>query len=106
VVYCDKESTYVSRQREGYVFDYYLPLNLRRGILSFRDFNAIDSFLVMSDVEGFDFSNTHQILQLNSTRKAGGSVNLEDSATHSMSKLLVELSVLRRLGQYHESCIS
>jgi hypothetical protein len=43
----------------------------------------------MSDVKGLDFSNihVHQILQKNSIPKAGGSLNLADSATYTMSKL-------------------
>jgi hypothetical protein len=52
-----------------------------------RDFKAIGSFLVTSDVKGFDFSNVHRILQQNCTPKAGGSLDLADSAAHAMSKL-------------------
>jgi hypothetical protein len=53
----------------------------------FRDFNSVDSFIVMLDVIGLDFSNIHRILQQNSITKAGGSLDLGDSAAHAMSRL-------------------
>jgi hypothetical protein len=58
--------------------------------LSFRDYNAIDSFIKMLDVKDLDFSNMHRILQQNSIPKAKGSSDLADSAAHTMSKLLLQ----------------
>jgi hypothetical protein len=47
----------------------------------------MDSFPVMLDVKGLDFSNIYRILQQNSIPKAGGSLDLADSAAHATSKL-------------------
>jgi hypothetical protein len=57
----------------------------------------------MTDVKDLDFSNIHQILQQNSMPKAGESLNLADSATHTMSKLdtlfvTAKLSLLLGMG--------
>jgi hypothetical protein len=56
-------------------------------LFSFKDFNAADSFLVILDAKGFDFSNMHRILQQNSIPIAVGSLDLADSDTHTMPKL-------------------
>jgi hypothetical protein len=41
-------------------------------VLSFRDFNATDSFLVTLHVKVLDFPNIHRILQQNSLPRGGG----------------------------------
>lgn len=56
-------------------------------LLYFTDYSTIGSFLVMLDIKGFDFSNIHQSLLQNFIPKAGGSLDLADSAASAMSKL-------------------
>jgi hypothetical protein len=47
----------------------------------------VDSLLRMLNVKGLDFSDIHRICQQNSIPKAGGSLDLVDSAVHAMSRL-------------------
>jgi hypothetical protein len=56
-------------------------------LLYLRDFNAIDSFLVILDFKGLDFSNIHRILQWITIPKFGGNVDPEHSDEHAMYKL-------------------
>ena len=59
----------------------------------------MDSLLVMLDEEGFAFSNIHRIRQLNSMPKAGGSLDLADSAAHAISRLDI-LLVIAKLSPF------
>lgn len=69
------------------------PLSALLPCYLFTDFNAVDSFLVMFDVKGFDFYNLRQTLHQNSRPKASRILETADLAVFTMGKLDTPFSI-------------